>query len=321
MQQHTIPTPYMVGDVHVYTAEMQGELVLFDTGPPTAAAMAALERAVDLERLRHIFVTHCHVDHYGLADELAVRTKAQIYLPKKDALKIEHHERRMTGVESLLLEMGFDAAYIRRFRQAVEAGGVFPAFPRRYQVVEESSVPADLGVSWLSCPGHSQSDLVYFGQDWAITGDTLLRDIFQAPLLDINLDTFSGRFRNYDAYCASLRQMKRLRGRRILPGHRVGVDSLEETVLFYVGKLLERAGRIRAYAGEQKISVVVRQLFDASWDDPFLIFLKTSEVVFMKDFLARPERLREGLVELGLFDAVSDLYAAATCEVCRTGSE
>ena len=40
--QHTINTPYMVGPVHCYAAELAGELVLFDTGPPTAAAQGFL---------------------------------------------------------------------------------------------------------------------------------------------------------------------------------------------------------------------------------------------------------------------------------------
>ncbi|NOY14159.1 MAG: MBL fold metallo-hydrolase, partial [Deltaproteobacteria bacterium] len=84
-----------------------------------------------------------------------------------------------------------------------------------------------LGLSFLSCPGHSQSDLVYLGEDWAVTGDVLLRGIFQAPLLDIDLDTFSGRFDNYGAYCSSLCRMTELRDRRILPGHRRDVDSLD----------------------------------------------------------------------------------------------
>ena len=36
--QHTINTPYMVGPVHCYTTEIDGALVLFDTGPPTEPA-------------------------------------------------------------------------------------------------------------------------------------------------------------------------------------------------------------------------------------------------------------------------------------------
>ena len=45
--QHTINTPYMVGPVHCYTAELGGDLVLFDTGPPTADGQRYLKEHVD----------------------------------------------------------------------------------------------------------------------------------------------------------------------------------------------------------------------------------------------------------------------------------
>lgn len=318
MQQFTIPTPYVVGEVHIYTYEMDGELILFDTGPPTPAALACLKENVDLDRLRHVFITHCHVDHYGLADYLSKHTRAEIYLPHKDAVKIKHHHKRLKGIELLLLEMGFDAGYVDQFRQTVLNAGVFPNFPQHYRVVEETDVLERLGFSFLSCPGHSQSDLVYLGGDWAVTGDTLLRGIFQAPLLDIDLDSFSGRFDNYAAYCSSLRRMAKLRGRRILPGHRRDIDSLDAAILFYVGKLLERAERIGNYPREVDVCSIVRQLFGSAMDNPFHTYLKVSEIVFMRDFLDRPQRLREALIHLGLFGSVADKFMTLTKQCTAT---
>jgi hypothetical protein len=95
MQQLTIPTPYAVGEVHIYT------------GPPT------------------------------------------------DTVKIKHHHKRLDGIEGLLLELGFDARYVERFRQTVVSAGVFPSFPQRYHVVEEADAVERLGLSFLSCPGRT----------------------------------------------------------------------------------------------------------------------------------------------------------------------
>ena len=314
MRQFTVPTPYPVGDVHIYTDEVDGELILFDTGPPTAEALACLKANVDLERLRHVFITHCHVDHYGLADYLSKNSNAEIYLPRKDAIKIKHHQKRLDGIEGVLQEIGFDTLYVEQFRQTVISAGVFPSFPQRYQIVEESDALERLGFSFLNCPGHSQSDLVYLGADWAITGDTLLRGIFQAPLLDIDLDSFSGRFDNYGAYCSSLFRMKKLRGRRILPGHRQDVDSLDAAILFYVEKLLERAERINKYADEDDVSAIVHKLFGPAMDNPFHVYLKASEIIFMLDFLKRPQRLREALIHLELFDRVAEQFTRLTTQ-------
>ncbi len=106
--------------------------------------------------------------------------------------------------------------------------------------------------------------------------------------------------------------MAKLRGRRILPGHRMDVDSLDAAILFYVGKLLERAERVKKYAHEDDVSAIVSQLFGAARDDPFHVYLKVSEIVFMRDFLDRPLRLREALNHLGLFDGVDKEFMKLT---------
>ena len=66
---------------------------------------------------------------------------------------------------------------------AIRSYYAFPPFPENY-LVAEHDLPERLGIEVLACPGHSQSDLVYAGADWAVTGDTLLKGIFQSPLLD-----------------------------------------------------------------------------------------------------------------------------------------
>lgn len=310
MRQHTVHTPYMVGEVHFYSTEIDGELVLFDTGPATPEALVFLREQIDLSLLRYAFITHCHIDHYGLAAVLAEQTRAEILLPRKDAIKIARHGERLSHIERLLGEYGFDSAATQGFRRIVEDVQVFPPFPERYTIVEESDIPAKLGISWLACPGHSQSDLVYRVGDWSVTGDILLRNIFQAPLLDVDFETFNGRFRNYDAYCTTLLELAKLRGSRILPGHREYVESVDDTILFYVNKMLERAGQVKRFSNGESILNVVWKLFNGSLTDPFLIYLKVSEIVFMQDFLAEPGRLKDSLENIGLFDAVSDRFEA-----------
>jgi hydroxyacylglutathione hydrolase len=312
MIQHTVHTPYMVGDAHFYSAEIDGELVLFDTGPATPQALAFLEEQVDLGRLKYLFITHCHVDHCGLAAYIAQHTKAEILIPRRDAVKLRHHEQRLTYIQKFLKEFGFDEAFAEELGKALDEKKVFPEIPPRSTVVEESDIPKKLGISWLSCPGHSQSDLVYLSRNDAISGDVLLRNIFQAPLLDVDLDTFAGRFRNYDAYCSSLLELGKLRGYRILPGHREYVMSLDDTIHFYVRKLLERAGQLKRFSGIESVKEVISRLFGGGLVDPFIIYLKVSEIVFMRDFLAEPDKLERSLEQIGLSDAVHQLYTAVT---------
>jgi 2,4-dienoyl-CoA reductase (NADPH2) len=312
MRQHTVHTPYQVGEVHFYTTEINGELILFDAGPFTDEGLVSLRSQVDLSRLRYVFITHCHVDHYGLAPYLARHTNATILLPRRDAIMFQCREGRLFHIEKLLVEHGFTREEIDGFRSIVEDDKVFPAPPERFSVVEESDIPGKLGISWLSCPGHSQSDLVFRVGNYAVTGDVLLRNIFQTPLLDVDVDTFNGRFRNYDVYCSTIAELVKLRGSIILPGHRNSIDSVDDTIIFYVGKMMERAGQLSRYAGTGSLREIVARIYNGGMNNPFLVYLKGCEILFMLDFLAESQRLKSAMQDAGLFAPVADLYHQVT---------
>lgn len=309
IRKHTVPTPYLVGDIHYYSTEIDGEVILFDTGPPTEYAIEALERNVDLKKLKYVFFTHTHVDHFGLAYYLAEKTDAEILISRRDALKLRRHHDRIFYMKRLLTgDAGFDDDFINELENIFLKGRVFPDVPKRYRVVEETDIAERLGIYWLSCSGHSQSDLVYIIGDNAITGDALLRNIFQVPLLDADMESMYERFRNYDAYCDTLIKFKKLKGLTILPAHNEYVDSLEETVIFYVTKIFERSRPLREIPTELSVKEVVDILFGKSNLDAFIKYLKASEIVFFRDFLSQPEKLKNSLEQLGIFDKVKDEY-------------
>ncbi|MFA7402822.1 MAG: MBL fold metallo-hydrolase [Pelobacteraceae bacterium] len=309
MLQHTVQTPYMVGEVHFYTIELDCGLVLFDTGPPTPEGEACLLANVDLTRLKYLFITHCHVDHYGLANFILQHSDAEIFIPRKDAIKFQRHNERMEQIGGILEEYGFGGDFSGQLRESFERNKVFPEQPERFRIVEESDLPAGLGISYLPCPGHSQSDLAYMVGEYAVTGDILLRNIFQAPLLDIDLEHFTGRFRNYEAYCSSLLNLAVLRGRSIMPGHRKFVDGVDEAIIYYVKTLLERVVQLIPYR-RLTMNVIIENLFKGRLIEPFFIYLKISEIVFMLDFLENPALLKTSLKQIGLFDNVRTQYNA-----------
>lgn len=310
LTQHTIETPYMVGPVHCYTADVGGELVLFDTGPPTAEAKQYLRQHIDLGRLRHVIITHCHIDHYGLAYWLEQNSDAALYLTYRDCLKMERHESWMKGLFFILQDYGFSASALAALQEMFESGVLFPPFPKRYRVAEED-IPKHLGIDAISCPGHSQSDFVYLLGGNAVTGDTLLEGIFQSPLLDFDLESRT-RFKNYEAYCTTLVKLSGLNGKNILPGHRGSINSVRETLACYVKKLLHRAGQLRPYREVNDLPYVIEQLFEGRMSDVFHSYLKASEIVFMQDFLGRPELLRVALEKVGLFESCKTPYQEAT---------
>lgn len=308
IRQHTITTPYLVGDVHFYSARLKGELVLFDCGPPTEATWELLQSEIELADLRHVFMTHCHIDHWGNAARLAEETDATIYLPQRDVDKMVHHQLRIQGMMKVLLDYGFSQEYLTELRAEIDNDTVFPTYPKTYEVAETSALPAQLGIKLLPCPGHSQSDLVYRIGNQAVTGDVLLRGIFQSPLLDIDLQTFAGRFHNYQAYCNSLQNLVSLRDCQVLPGHRYTIESVDETVLFYLRKMLDRAFKLKPFARESNVAELIRRLFGDQPLPLFHTYLKASEIIFMQDLLAEPELLRQALENAGLFATLADEF-------------
>lgn len=307
--QHTVETPYMVGPVHCYTAELGGELVLFDTGPPTEVGQQFLEENIDLKRLKHVIVTHCHIDHYGQSSWLEQNSDAVVYLPYRDILKIRHHEERLDEMYRLLQGMGFAENYLEKLRDFFYRGMVFPTFPERY-LVAERDIPEHLGVEVICCAGHSQSDLVYVVGGYAITGDTLLRGVYQSPLLDVDLEN-GGRFNNYQAYCSSIVKLSGLRGKHILPGHRRTIESIDGTILFYISKTLDRVCQLKSHIQKHAVAEIIDLVFK-TMKDPFHIYLKSSEILFMSDFLDDPERLGQALEQIGLMEQVEDVFQRAS---------
>ena len=172
-------------------------------------------------------------------------------------------------------------------------------------------MPSHLGIHFQNCPGHSQSDIVYYTDDWAVTGDVLLRGVFQSPLLDVDLET-GERFRNYDAYCTTLKKVATLREKKICPSHRDRVDSVDEVLVFYVSKMLDRVAMLDQSVRKQNVAGILEALFGSKLKEPLHIYLKASEIVFMQDFLENPEQLKDSLQTIGLFDELAENYIRAT---------
>ncbi len=230
----------------------------------------------------------------------------------RDSLKISRHHERLDGMAAILTDIGFDEGDLNDFRSSMNSDQVFPDFPEEYKISEQD-LPGELGIEVLPCPGHSQSDLVYASDNWAITGDTMLREIFQSPLLDVNL--LSGqRFSNYQAYCETILKLASLKEKKIFPGHRRYIIGVDYNICYYAGKLLERAEHSRKLTASMTPPQVVEHLFGDNARDPFLKYLKTSEIVFLRDFLADPDRLKKSLEQIDLYPRLKPAFLRAIGE-------
>ncbi len=144
----------------------------------------------------------------------------------------------------------------------------------------------------------------------------MLRNIFQTPLLEWDFHT-DDRFRNYDAYCQSLPNMASLRGKVILPGHRVTIDSVDSSLLFYLNKLLDRAELLVEFPEETPTAQILEKVLGINPDFAFVSYAKASEIIFLRDFLAAPEKLRQATDRIGLFPFIADKFHRICGEMNR----
>jgi 2,4-dienoyl-CoA reductase (NADPH2) len=59
------------------------------------------------------------------------------------------------------------------------------------------------------------------------------------------------------------------------------------------------------------IAEIIKRVFGPTMNDSFHIYLKASEIIFMKDFLDQPELLRNALEDIGLFKDVAEYFCRA----------
>ncbi len=305
LKKHKIPTPYLVGPVDIFEVTTQGKRLLFDTGPQTSEAMNYLRQHLKLESLDYLFITHCHPDHYGLARFIEENSPAQVILCQRDILLFERFGERIEFLEKEFQAIGFPPELMAYFAGLIPRFQGDIPFPKQYHALEEvAQLLEELQIGWLDCPGHSQSDIVYLLGKRAITGDTLLRKIFTAPLLDMDV-TGQGRFSNYRAYCASIPKLMSLQDQVILPSHNDYIDSVAAQIRFYVDKTIARAAKLlpltKKGLGDWEI---LQQLFPQHLrpKEYFKLYVKIGELRFFQDFIATPQTLYQALESQGILD-------------------
>jgi glyoxylase-like metal-dependent hydrolase (beta-lactamase superfamily II) len=296
MKQHTVNTPYMVGPVHFYTFDIDDNgLIMFDTGPNTLEAMEYISKNIDLKRVKYLFITHCHIDHYGLTYYIKQNSDAKIFISRYDLLKFKYYHLRFEKVSSFLSEEGFPNEILDIIKENLHMMKNLAPFPEGEILEENSNILDDLGIKYLRCPGHSQSDIIYLIENYAISGDVILRDLFQTPLLDINLDNLSSRYNNYNAYISTIDKLISISTHTFLPGHREYIDDVKKRVSTYLEKMLTRGAKIGENLIKKPIYEIILGINESRYMDPFNQYLKASELFFIRDIFLYPTPLENSI--------------------------
>jgi glyoxylase-like metal-dependent hydrolase (beta-lactamase superfamily II) len=227
-----VRTPFAVGTANVYVSQA-GPLTLVDTGPDTPEAWADLEaglarlghRVSDIER---IFITHGHVDHWGLAHRLAAASGAEVWAHRalEPWLRDPAAEvtRRLAFSTLLCAELGVPPGEMVAVNGGIKWVNTFIGGPVAPAGLWEDGDTVDLaGYTWdvIYTPGHAITEVCFHQPDLRalLSGDHLLGEITSNPLIEAPLPGRRTRPRTLPDYLRSLERVAALRVLWVYPGH------------------------------------------------------------------------------------------------------
>ncbi len=309
-----VPTPFPVGPVNTYLIEGEA-LTLVDAGPRAEDARQALAAGLrahgyGLEDIGQLVLTHGHIDHAGMAGEIAQLSGAEVFIHSEDRHRVTDHEgylRRRVHEYLSIIERGGVPEHVRTtFRP-----GPLLHYFLQYGVSCPGARPLDDGdtldtgagamqVVWT--PGHSRGSvcLVLDGAGVIFTGDHVLGDISSNPSLDFDSPVDISML----TYMDSLERVAPYAGLLALPGHRAPIADLGARLDQLREEYRTKLQRLAEWLNEDPVTLyeVSRVLYgDYRWDSLVMALAESLDLARILE--------REGHARVEEVDGVTTIRA------------
>jgi glyoxylase-like metal-dependent hydrolase (beta-lactamase superfamily II) len=319
---HPLPTrlPYPApSQVNAYLIEGDG-LLLIDTALNDDESWATLEK--DFARLGHtfaevrrIYLTHGHLDHYGVARRIQDLSGAKVFIHPRDRAKVlaptpEKQKAEKALYQNYLTGAGFpeeEAANILQFSEAIR----HHALPlEKLELIDDGEIVkwGQVALKVMNFPGHTRGMINFYEPIHRIlfSGDHILPDISPNPLPDLDgaldppvpelkpggngSDPFP-RFQSLIQYLVSIQRVLALDLDLVLPGHGEPIVDHRQLLLDLARFYQERQSRILSILGGKELTPLElsRELFPGV--KAFEVILAISEVVGNAEVLEEQGRL------------------------------
>ncbi len=221
------------GPVNVYALEDEGGWALFDCGIGTPEGEAALRagataHGIDLRRCTRLFVSHGHVDHYGLAQTLSEESGARVFIHPEDGPKA-------VGPDGWDVRAPLYRAFLRHAavpEEQIERLAAMGRFSGKYsrRIEPERVSPLSAGMRFkfrnfeaevLHLPGHTPGLVCLWDSAHRLlfADDHVLAKTSPNPFLEVLGDKPLRTGRALVHYFASIRRVMALDVDWVLPGH------------------------------------------------------------------------------------------------------
>jgi glyoxylase-like metal-dependent hydrolase (beta-lactamase superfamily II) len=237
--------------IGVYVVESDDGLALFDCGPSsTIGALKAglAERGLALEDIRHLLLSHIHLDHAGAAGSLVREHPAlRVHVSSIGAPHVIDPERLERSARRLWGE-AFDEVW----------GALEPVPAENVEVVGDSAV----GLEVFPTPGHASHHVSYLTRDGTLhAGDAVGvriqpgRYVFPAsPPPDVDLE----------AWDRTLQEIERRRPARFALTHFGVVKDTDEHLVHMREELARAVERVRSGMSQEEFTAAMQADIAAS---------------------------------------------------------
>jgi glyoxylase-like metal-dependent hydrolase (beta-lactamase superfamily II) len=223
----TLPMPFRLRHVHVYALLHEGKVALFDTGMNIPETYKVLDEALETlgkttKDVDHIFLTHFHADHCGIAGRIQEISGAAVRLSALDEMRLQYNNRLDELVErarNFFLPQGLPQ---KAMDTLVKLMAVFrkATIPFRVGSHLEPREKITLGgrtFEVIAAPGHTAGQVCFYFPDEGIllAGDHILPDI--TP--NLSPDIFRLEYRPLKSFLESLGAIRDLPVRMVYPAH------------------------------------------------------------------------------------------------------
>ncbi len=248
-----LPTPFMVGPVNTFLLK-QDEPVLIDCGlnlPMTHDALTAglAQHDLQVSDIKHIVITHAHVDHMGAANWICERSDAEVWvsdLVYDWAIDItEMWEDRVGFMSEIVAKTGLSAEdqqnVLSYFRSVPELWDSVPS--ERLRKFSLDDVLEMGGGQWqvLHLPGHATHQTGFWNAEngWLFSADCLLPRT-PVPVIEFDQDVPTQRSLGLPLHLKSLERLAALPVNCVFPGHGEPFGDHRGVIASQIGRIQRR---------------------------------------------------------------------------------
>jgi glyoxylase-like metal-dependent hydrolase (beta-lactamase superfamily II) len=239
------------GSNSFYLLEGDGEAVLVDTGVSTPDVKRQFEEklegcGVGVDEIDHVFLTHWHADHVGLAGYVQEESGASVHIHERDAPIVEQDEEERDAMEEkqreALEDWGMPDGKRETLLAFITSNSTIQGSPPDLQKFEDGDRWGVAGVELeaVHSPGHT-AGLASFAmsENEVFTGDAVL------PVYTPNVGGADVRVeRPLERYVETLLRIAERDFDRAYPGHREPIEEPTARALEIVEHHRERSARV-----------------------------------------------------------------------------